>query len=164
MVRKSKGKTKIKPGKSFQVKPFYTYIAIFICIAIVGITFFWKLSQTTQFTRISGDTWSFTVPKYEGKGPHFGKGIIKPRVPVYGAEQRVTITISDAAPVKKVIAYLLTDTQSSGPYEFLPGSGTSYNSDWTGVWTIDDTYNNKYILSISATSVNGTTTVNIPLK
>ncbi|MCX6732050.1 MAG: hypothetical protein NTV98_00745 [Candidatus Roizmanbacteria bacterium] len=164
MVRKSKAKSKIKSKKGVQLKLLYPYITIFICLILVGVVFFWKLSQTTAFTRISGDTWSFVVPKHEANGPRFGKGIIKPRFPVYGVQQRVTITISDTAPVTKVSAYLLTDTKSSGPYEFLPGSGTSYNSDWTGVWTLDDTHNKKYTLSVMATSTNGTTTVNIPLK
>jgi hypothetical protein len=166
MVKKMKAKPKIKLPKKSKFNYMHLCLAVIVLIMIGGVGLLWKTSHTTTFKLITGDTWSFVSPQanYATKGPHFGRGVIKPRYPVMGGKQRVTIAITDTAPVKKVTAILTTDTKISEPYELLPGSGTSYSSDWTGVWYVNDTYRSKYSLSIQATSTNGTTITTIPLK
>ena len=160
MATKRKIKTKKKPS----FKNIHLYIIILLMFSIGILIALWKSSQQTTFKLISNDTWSFVSQiKDNTNGPHFGRGIIKERYPTMGTEQRVTIEVSDTAPVKKVTAALMTDKKSEW-IELLPGTGTSYKSDWTGVWTLSDTYLERYVLSIEAMSANGVTKVEIPLK
>jgi len=111
-----------------------------------------------------GTTDFFVSVGKEVKGPRMGKGTIDPYDPEAGDKQRLTIAVSDTVPVTKVVATLKTDKKTSKPYELLPGSGTSMNSNWTGEWTIDDTYLYTYVLSIQATSSSGTSTVDVTLR
>lgn len=157
-------KRKTKTKKKFIFKNTYLYFAIFLVFVVGVLIVLWRFSQRTAFKLISNDTWSFVSQIKEGtNGPHFGRGIIKARYPKLGMEQRVTIEVSDTATVKKVTATLMTDKKSER-IELLPGAGTSYKSDWTGVWMLSDTYNERYVLSIEAASENGTTKIEVPLK
>lgn len=142
----------------------YLYMIVLLVFSVGVLIALWKSSQQTTFKLISNDTWSFvSQPKDRSNGPRFGRGIIKARYPIMGTEQRVTIEVSDTAPVKKVTATLMTDKKSE-LIELLPGTGTSYKSDWTGVWTLSDTYRERYLLTIEAMSANGVTKVEVPLK
>lgn len=111
-----------------------------------------------------GTTDFFVSVGKEVKGPRMGKGTINPYDPEIGGKQRLTIAVSDTVPVTKVVAILKTDKKTSEPHALLPGTGTSMSSNWTGEWTIDDTYLYTYVLSIQATSASGTSTVDVTLR
>lgn len=111
-----------------------------------------------------GPTDFFVSVGKEVKGPRMGKGTINPYDPEMGGKQRLTIAVSDTVPVTKVVAYIKTDKKTSGPHQLLPGTGTSMSSNWTGEWTVDDSYLYTYVLSIEATSASGTSRVDVTLR
>lgn len=111
-----------------------------------------------------GSTDFFVSVGKEVQGPRMGKGTINPYDPEVGGTQRLTIAVSDKVPVTKVVAILKTDKKTSEPHLLLPGTGTSLSSNWTGEWTVDDTFLYTYVLSIQATSASGTSMVDVTLR
>lgn len=100
----------------------------------------------------------------EVKGPRMGKGTIDPYDPVVGGKQRLTIEVNDTVPVQKVVATLKTDKKTSEPHMLTAGPGVTNKGNWSGEWTMDDSYLYTYILSIQATSASGTSSVDITLR
>lgn len=93
-----------------------------------------------------------------------GKLVINPYDPSIGAKQRITVGIKSSTPVRKVFAVLKTDNKTSPEYELLPGDGTSLESNWTGYWMMNDTYDKIYELILHAESTEETVEITIPLK
>lgn len=100
----------------------------------------------------------------EVKGPRMGKGTIDPYDPVVGGKQRLTIEVNDTVPVQKVVAIIKTDKKTSEPHMLTAGAGVTNKGNWSGEWTMDDSYLYTYILSIQATSASGTSSVDITLR
>lgn len=100
----------------------------------------------------------------EVKGPRMGKGTIDPYDPVVGGKQRLTIEVNDTVPVQKVVAIIKTDKKTSAPHMLTAGAGVTNKGNWSGEWTMDDSYLYTYILSIQATSASGTSSVDITLR
>lgn len=100
----------------------------------------------------------------EVKGPRMGKGTIDPYDPAVGGKQRLTIEVNDTVPVQKVVATLKTDKKTSEPHMLTAGAGVTTKGNWSGEWTVDDSYLYTYILSIQATSASGTSSVDITLR
>lgn len=143
-------------------------LTVLLLICVVMAIYYYKKNNVVVIPvskSIPHGTTKFLIPiENERKGPQMSNGIINPYDPEIGGTQRVTITVSDTEPVTKVIAILKTDTKTSEPYPLFPGAGTSMNSNWTGVWTMDDSYIHTYILTIKATSINGTSSAEIKLR
>lgn len=111
-----------------------------------------------------GTTDFFVSVGKEVKGPRMGKGTISPYDPEIGANQKLTIAVSDTVPVTKVVATLKTDKKTSEPHVLTLGTGTNLSGNWTGEWTMDDSYLYTYVLSVQATSASGTSTVDVTLR
>jgi len=97
------------------------------------------------------------------KGPRMGKGTIDPYDPVLGGKQKLTIEVNDTVPVQKVVATLKTDKKTT-EHILTANPGVTNKGNWSGEWTIDDSYLYTYILSIQATSANGTSSVDVTLR
>jgi len=98
------------------------------------------------------------------KGPKMGEGTIDPYDPKTGSIQKLTIDVGDTVPVEKVTATMKTDNQSTPTVELKLISGSNKSGTWGGEWTINDSYNYTYILTINALSANGSTTVDFTLR
>jgi hypothetical protein len=97
------------------------------------------------------------------KGPRIGKGTIDPYDPALNGEQTLTIEVNDTVPVQEVVAVLKTDNETM-EYAMQPGTPGQMKGNWTGTWTVNDTYLYTYSLSVRATSANGTTTADITTR
>gem|GEM_PF-2121388 len=97
------------------------------------------------------------------KGPRMGKGTIDPYDPAFSGKQKLTIEVNDTVPVQKVVAILKTDKKSV-EHALTAGPRVTNKGNWSGEWTVDDSYLYTYILSIQATSANGTSSVDVTLR
>ncbi len=97
------------------------------------------------------------------KGPRMGKGTIDPYDPAFGGNQKLTIEVNDTVPVQKVVATLKTDKKTT-EHALTAGPGVTNKGNWSGEWTVDDSYLYTYVLSIQATSASGTSTVDVTLR
>lgn len=93
-----------------------------------------------------------------------GKLVINPLDPAMGGEQRITVAIKSTTPVKKVSAFVKTDNKISAEHELLPGDGTSLESNWTGYWTLNDTYGKTYELTLRAENAKEMVEITVPLR
>lgn len=121
--------------------------------------------QRNMSRRLPHGVYSMSVPhQTQDSLIRMGRLIIKPYDPAMGAKQRITVSIKSTTPVKKVTAVVKTDNKTSQEYELLPGGGTSLESDWTGTWIMDDTYDKTYQLILRAVSTEETVEITIPLR
>lgn len=98
------------------------------------------------------------------KGPRIGRGELDPYDPVRNGNQKLTIEVNDTVPVESVTAILKTDNKTSPVYQLVPDTEGQLKGNWTGEWSVDDSYLYTYILTIEAQSVSGTSKVDITLR
>lgn len=109
--------------------------------------------------------YTMDVPLQEKESSiQMGKLVINPLDPAKGKEQRITVAVKSTTPVKKVSAVVKTDNNASAEHELLPGDGTSLESNWTGYWTMNDTYNKIYELILRAENAKETVEITVPLR
>lgn len=97
------------------------------------------------------------------KGPRIGKGTIDPYDPALNGQQSLIIEVNDTVPVNAVVAILKTDNKTV-EHALVPTTPGQMKGNWTGAWTMDDSYDYTYVLSVRATSANGTTMADLTTR
>lgn len=97
------------------------------------------------------------------KGPRIGKGTIDPYDPALNGQQSLIIEVNDTVPVNAVVAILKTDNKTV-EHALVPTTPGQMKGNWTGTWTMDDSYDYTYVLSVRATSANGTTMADLTTR
>ena len=85
------------------------------------------------------------------KGPDIHQVTLDPLDPAVGARQIITVNMRHVYDVTKAYLTIGTDSKST----ILPltlVSGTAQNGNWQATWTIPETYNYNYIVTVFAQS------------
>lgn len=100
---------------------------------------------------MSKGMYNFTVSSAIGKNPKFASGSFGPVDARKNQRQTIAITFTDTN-VTKVTATLVTDhNKKSHALTVSPADVRT----WTGSWTLTDTYDYIYAVSIDATDKTG---------
>lgn len=177
----NKASSKNKPG---DIVGYIVIIAIIIAIG-VAIFYVYKAQQLSQLPPQESQTAQqqngprptptpLPRPIPHGKmtftastswpGPKFSGGIIDPYDPPQGGTLTITVNANDTAPVQKIWMVVKSDHKTSAPIPMHEVSGTSLSGAWQGSWTVDDTYNYTYMVTIQAQSTNGYTKDDLALR
>lgn len=91
----------------------------------------------------------------DGSGkPQLVSVFIDPHDPLVGATQTVRATLRDSSPITSVTAAVQTDN-GLRTFPLDKTSGTDLDGVWSSSWVTADTHNQKYVITIRATDVSG---------
>lgn len=99
----------------------------------------------------------------KSKGPNPSKLVIDPTDPQMNEKQTMTVKITSAKPVKSVITTLNTDTKQT-PHPLTLKEGTNTDGTWEGSWTINDTHDFTYNVTIEAKDDTDTAKVDVMVR
>lgn len=77
------------------------------------------------------------------KGPRISTITFTPLTPDPNSTQSVSLNATYQSDITKVIVEIITDNKSTR-HELTRSTGSKNDGTWTGNWTIDDTYENRY--------------------
>lgn len=160
------------------------FIAILVIIGVTGGVWMWMQKyqdlpedqSEVPASQVSVRPTPTSVPKKipHGKipftastswpGPKFTGGFFDPYDPAMGSSMTIAIDMADTQPVQQVWATVKTDNKTSGKIPFKRVSGTDMDGQWQGTWTVNDTYDYTYMITIEADSANGHTRDEIALR
>lgn len=101
---------------------------------------------------------TFTVSTRQS-GPQFSTGTLDPYDPPVGGRQTISLSLNDTKPITKVTVVVQTDNKKNGPMTLSRVSGSDTTGVWQTTWTFDDSYNLNYVMTFTAQSENGTSTI-----
>jgi prepilin-type N-terminal cleavage/methylation domain-containing protein len=108
---------------------------------------------------------SYTVSVPRGDNPQIKRVFINPlNVNIYGTQTvNVYIQETNGYSVTEVTGLISTNSMTF-PFTFSLASGTDIDGNWYGYWTNEDEYCENYMLTITATSISGTSRVVLTFK
>ncbi len=106
---------------------------------------------------------TYSISQGKTPGPLMSKATINPNDPEIGARQDFSILVTHNLPITAVKVTLKTDNETKS-YNLSLASGTTTDGQWSGSWSITDTYLHKYVFIIEATDGTNTSKVSIPVR
>lgn len=107
---------------------------------------------------------TYTVSRgAQAKGPNITEVSLDPLDPTVGSTQEFSVKVTYNNPVTDVTLKLRTDTKTT-TLNLSRTEGSELGGTWTGSWNVPESYLYNYIVTVTATSGNETTTVPITIR
>jgi hypothetical protein len=139
-------------------------LIVIVVIAAVAIIVVGRPSSLPPLTTIfPKDNNRFSISSNVTSGPRLQEGYLDPFTPVIGKTQTLSVKASDGSPIVSLFAVVEMDkTSSTHPLQLVEGDAT--NGLWRGSWTVSDTADKVYIITISAADRTSSSSVTLSIK
>ncbi len=120
-------------------------------------------TPTPTITKLFHGKDTYTVSGGAAGKPEVQTVTIDPMDPAVSGTQKFEVVLSNSSEITNASLSVRTDSKTTT----LPlklANGSNVNGTWTASWTVPETYNYNYIVTVSVTGANGTTTVPVTIR
>lgn len=152
-------------------------VFLILSLGILGGVFYLRFGRTTnpQKPTTNGVTptptpiplhpgsANFKVSQSKHEGPTFVNLKVNPLDVKKGQEYTITVTLKNSAPIQNVTGTIHMDN-STADFDLTKSTSSDQGEEWQAKITMSDSVFYTYLLTISATSTNGISTIRTPLR